>query len=235
MHTERKPRTFAWAIAGFSVAGLIQLGLGLYWVDNRMSFMGGIVLVGAFLSAATLFAVRLRAAPARNPAIPPAITNSRKLEFDYEPAAEVRNGAAPTPYAERMLSAHGIPLPRDLAPAQEELIEFELVNEPQVPTRLTVPPAFNYEARADAAPPLRSREAIAAGAAVSRRKEMVSGLPLVSSILADEPPAAQQVAPSVPGKSRGQCSACGTMLWAPATRPLRLRCPRCGHVRTLTE
>jgi hypothetical protein len=30
-----------------------------------------------------------------------------------------------------------------------------------------------------------------------------------------------------PGRTRGQCGGCGTALWAPAYRPIRIRCPSC--------
>jgi len=71
--------------------------------------------------------------------------------------------------------------------------------------------------------------------ATERRREIVQGLPLLSSIFGTEPATTKEVAPQRAGRSRGQCGGCGTMLWAPAQRPLRLRCPKCGHVRTLTE
>jgi hypothetical protein len=241
MHTERKPRTALWAIGGFAIAGLLHLGAGLYWDDSRITIMGSGALVFALVLGLATEAFRSRATEKANAGpvgIPEAAPNARKIEFDYveQPAPQrpartaspnLWNPAGPRPAMANGFSANA---------QDDELIEFQLIDEKQSPTRLVVPPAFNMESHVEAAPPMRSREmAITTGAALARRKEMVSGLPLLSTILADEPPVATMVTAPTPGKTRGQCSACGTMLWAPTQRPIRLRCPRCAHVRTLTE
>lgn len=235
MHTERKPRTALWAIGGFAIAGLIHLGAGMYWDDSRITIMGaGALVFGLVLGLATE-AFRLRATNAGTPApaVPVANPTGRAIEYNYvDEVADATPNAAATPRVWDPSQTRRVPfgLGMDLQNQEEDLVDFELVEEKQLPTKLAVPSAFQND------PPTVQREVtVATGAAMQRRKEMVSGLPLVASILADEPPAATQVvAPPAAGKSRGQCSACGTMLWAPAQRPLRLRCPRCGHVRTLT-
>lgn len=66
-------------------------------------------------------------------------------------------------------------------------------------------------------------------AVVQKRDEFLQRLPLVEQIL--KAPAA---ASKVKGRrTLGQCSGCGTKLWAPTLRPIRLRCPRCGRVALL--
>lgn len=65
-----------------------------------------------------------------------------------------------------------------------------------------------------------------------RRERMARELPLVGGMLSDEP--RPEPAESHPGKTRGKCSKCNTYLWAPAKRPLRVRCPKCGHEARLT-
>ncbi|HEX9816493.1 MAG TPA: hypothetical protein VGB18_05895 [Candidatus Thermoplasmatota archaeon] len=234
MHTERKPRTALWAIGGFAIAGLLHLGAGLYWDDSRIAIMGaGALVFGLVLGLATE-TFRLRTSHVDNPAsaVPVANPAGRKVEYNYLDETVMSTPRAGT-LSKVWDPSHVLATPTgvgmDLKLPEEELIEFELVEEKQLPTKLVVPSAFHNE------PPTVSREVtVSTGQAMQRRKEMVSGLPLLTSILADEPPAATQVAPAQPGKTRGQCSACGTMLWAPSQRPLRLRCPRCGHVRTLT-
>lgn len=76
---------------------------------------------------------------------------------------------------------------------------------------------------ARAAPPINP-------ATLERRNGFIRGLPLVKQILKE--PAPPTLRPR-PGKTLGQCSGCGTKLWAPAARPIRLRCPRCGKVALL--
>ena len=234
MHTERKPRTALWAIGGFTIAGILHLGAGMYWNDSRITIMGaGALVFGLVLGLATE-AFRLRASHAGGAAaVPVAAPTGRQIEYNYvDEEVTARPKAASTPKVWDPSQLHATPtgVGMDLTSTEDDLVEFELVGEKQLPTKLVVPSAFDND------PPTASREvSVTTGAAMQRRKEMVSGLPLVASILADEPPAATQVtAPPQHTKSRGQCSACGTMLWAPMQRPLRLRCPRCGHVRTLT-
>ncbi len=234
MHTERKPRTALWAIGGFAIAGLLHLGAGLFWDDPRITIMGaGALVFGLVLGLATE-AFRLRTTHVNDPAkaMPVANAAGRKIEFNYVDEVVMstpRASAMPKVWARSHVHATPTGVGMDLQLPEEDLIEFELVDEKQSPTQLVVPSAFQND------PPTVSREVtVTTGAAMQRRKEMVSGLPLLTSILAGEPPAATQVAAPPPGKTRGQCSACSTMLWAPSQRPLRLRCPRCGHVRTLT-
>ena len=238
MHTERKPRTALWAIGGFAIAGSLHLGAGLYWDDSRITIMGSAALVFSLVLGLATEAFRIRGRDPTDAApVAAAAAMGRKLEFDYveTPHVEPQKPAASSNLWNPAATRHAAPAGFNASANDEELIEFQLADDNQhLPTRLVVPPAFEMETRVDAAPLARSRE-ITTGAALSRRKEMVSGLPLLSTILADEPPAATMVPAPTPGKTRGQCSACGTMLWAPTQRPIRLRCPRCAHVRTLTE
>lgn len=69
--------------------------------------------------------------------------------------------------------------------------------------------------------------------AFQKRKEFTADMPIVRSIFEDEPE--EDEAPvERDGKTRGQCGECGTYLWAPKRRPIRLRCPKCGKVARLT-
>jgi hypothetical protein len=167
----------------------------------------------------------------------PVPTAARPVDFAYSTARPSRARGAPSP-----VRHHAAP-----AGSEEDLVEFELVGTEPAPTSLHVPAAFQVEAQADAEPP-RPRpwieQTISAASteplrdytpAVERRQEIVSGLPLLSSIFSEPTIAAETSTPSRNGKTRGQCGSCGTFLWAPTQRPIRLRCPKCGHVKTLTE
>lgn len=237
MHTERKPRTALWAIGGFAIAGLLHSGAGFYWSDARLTVLGAFAIVLALVLGLATEAFRARRVKSA-PAVPVTTGPPRKVEFEYVDQIDATPGdpASPAqiwnPTGMRPAAAGA---GMSLASHEEDLIEFQLVDEPQAPTKLVVPPAFGRASRTEPPAPMTREIAMSTGAAVQRRKEIVSGLPLLTSILADETPAASQVQTPTPGKTRGQCSACGTMLWAPAQRPIRLRCPRCAHVRTLTE
>lgn len=220
MPRSARPYAVLWTLFGLALAGLAVLAAGLRWADPRIAYSGAAVLGLCALLSLALHAF----APSGPVPIAQAVAQSvkaapRAIQFDYPalPSGTAHAGARTSP------------------PDGEELVEFELVQEPRAPTHLVVPPAFQLEARVDAKGYTQRMPPLETGAAVRRRREMVSGLPLVRSILADDPPEAMQVSPHPAGKTRGQCSACGTMLWAPRERPIRLRCPRCGHVRTLAE
>lgn len=68
--------------------------------------------------------------------------------------------------------------------------------------------------------------------AVKRRSEMVQTLPNLRTILDEGEPVTNA---QHPGKTRGQCSGCDAVLWAPAVRPIRIRCPRCSKTAWLGE
>ncbi len=71
--------------------------------------------------------------------------------------------------------------------------------------------------------------------AFQKRKEFTADMPIVRSIFEDEPEDDEDDGPvERDGKTRGQCGECGTYLWAPKRRPIRLRCPKCGKVARLT-
>jgi hypothetical protein len=67
--------------------------------------------------------------------------------------------------------------------------------------------------------------------AVERRPEMVKDLPILRAVFAEAD--LPQSPENRTGKTRGKCSSCSTLLWAPARRPIKLRCPKCGHTATL--
>jgi len=68
--------------------------------------------------------------------------------------------------------------------------------------------------------------------ATQRRSEWIGGLPIIKQVLGEAQPV---TSPARPGKTRGQCSNCQTILWAPKQRPIRLRCPQCGKVAWLEK
>jgi hypothetical protein len=68
--------------------------------------------------------------------------------------------------------------------------------------------------------------------ATQRRSEWIGGLPIIKQVLGETAPVTSSARP---GKTRGQCSNCQTILWAPTTRPIRLRCPQCGKVAWLEK
>ena len=208
-----------WSLLTIATAGFALLAAGIYLESNRYVGLGtGVFTLGGI---GFLFVQFWKVGTA-------------------SPGAPLR----PVPAATQVAVATPLPTPTDLA--GEDLIEFELVEEKSAPTTLEVPSAFHVEARADAAPPepgaafpWLTKDTTGATEtfvpATERRKDIVQGLPLLSSIFSAEPATPKEVATERPGRTRGQCGGCGTMLWAPTQRPLRLRCPKCGHVRTLTE
>lgn len=69
--------------------------------------------------------------------------------------------------------------------------------------------------------------------ATKRRHEIVRGLPLVGRVFEEEPREPTMDHPGKPGMTRGRCSGCNAVLWAPAVRPVRLRCPHCHKTKWL--
>lgn len=212
-----------WSLLTVAAAGFALLAAGIYLDSNRYMGLGtGVFTLGGI---GYLFVQFWKVGTQGPPGLRRAV-----------PAATL---VGVTPVAAKAPAA-----PMDHA--DEDLIEFELVGEKPAPTTLEVPPAFHLESRADASPPEPSavfpwlvKEASGKSEtyvpATERRTEIVQGLPLLSSIFSAEPAAPTEAEAPRTGRTRGQCGGCGTMLWAPTQRPLRLRCPKCGHVRTLTE
>lgn len=62
----------------------------------------------------------------------------------------------------------------------------------------------------------------------ARRTEMAARLPVIGSML-DPSAAPQELKDPNAGKTRGKCSQCSSIIWAPDRRPLVLKCPTCGH------
>lgn len=231
---------FATIVAAVLLANEFWIGIGV----TAFSLGGLLLAVSLFFAHATLRAPVAAPTPAAAQAAPvmpefrhyrssPKASSGGEIQFDYDAASPGSKGASSNVYPPLRGAQAAAPA------GQEELIEFELVEERQAPTRLGVPPAFQLEQTVDALAegpvaitPAAVREDFVP--AVARRKEIVSGLPILSRVFADEPPAATQVQTRPDGKTRGQCGNCGTFLWAPSERPIRLRCPRCGNVKTLT-
>lgn len=223
---------------GFAtIAAAVYLG-SESWIGLGVTVfsLGGLMLAFSLFFAQATRVMPAAGRPVMAGSAPPAVARPRGIGFSYDAA----------PAAQRAAAAQNLhpPLQRAVAaspPASsdEELIEFELVDERQAPTLLDVPPAFQLEDTVDALAegPVALTAALEREdfvPAVARRREIVSGLPILSRVFADEAPAAIQVTPRADGKTRGQCGNCGTFLWAPSERPIRLRCPRCGNVKTLT-
>lgn len=230
-----------WALFTVASLGLAFLLAGVYIEGYRLAGAGASLLgFGALIFLALEFWY-LGTHPevlsrSRFAAVPSA---DRAVEFLFPEPTPIPapNGASPT--AER----GPIPQPWVTLTRDEPLVEFELVTEPIAPTELQLPPAFQAYRRTDPEGAWRARDPPVARIsdpepflpATERRESILEGLPLISSILSGQPPEAQRVVGPPPGKTRGQCSSCGTYLWAPTQRPIRLRCPRCGHVKTLTD
>lgn len=68
--------------------------------------------------------------------------------------------------------------------------------------------------------------------ATERRSEWIGGLPIIKEVLGDT---GRPTDAAKPGRTKGQCSNCRTILWAPAQRPIRLRCPKCSKVAWLEK
>lgn len=235
---------WSWTYVTLMACGFATIAAAVYlanefWIGlGATAFcLGGLLLAfNQFFAQATL-AVPPAPRPATAAAAPVASAKGRSIDFSYDAAPAAPSAAAPQniyPPLQRAPASHA-----SAGREEEPLIEFELVTEPQAPTRLDVPPAFQLEDTVDAlaegpvalTPAVQREDFVPA---VARRREIVSGLPILSRVFADEAPAATQVTPRADGKTRGQCGNCGTFLWAPSERPIRLRCPRCGNVKTLT-
>lgn len=241
--THRARVMWNWAYVSLMACGFATiLASALLRNEEWIGYGAAAFSLGGLLLALTLFFAHATHAPARGlpsaapvPARP--VSAARGIDFSYE-AATPPSRAASNVYPP--LGASQAPQgASSAAPQEEDLIEFELVTESEAPTRLSVPPAFQLEQTVDALAegPIALQPAFQRDdfvPAVARRREIVSGLPILSRVFADEAPAATRVQPRADGKTRGQCGNCGTFLWAPSERPIRLRCPRCGNVKTLT-
>ncbi len=60
----------------------------------------------------------------------------------------------------------------------------------------------------------------------ARRKEFAGKLPTVGAILAGVD---ARNDPATRDMTRGKCSQCESVIWAPKQRPILLKCPSCGH------
>lgn len=153
------------------------------------------------------------------------VTSLRVLSASRDPAPVRVPAATASPENFDHLLSHTL----EPTGAPETLLEFESLfeTEPTPGTVLTV----NVEAEGTGtAPPPKVYDKEYFVHASKRKKEFLRGLPLLQNILGEEPAATD---PRRPGKTRGQCSGCGVHLWAPAVRPIRLRCPNCSKVAWL--
>jgi hypothetical protein len=144
-----------------------------------------------------------------------------------EPAAAPMPTPSPTSAARRAVSQ---PAPRSDRPSDANPFHYPL--EPLVSRAAThAPPparAVEQELVAIGAPTAaadREHDRRAFVPAAERRQEWIGDLPIIKEVLGTSAPRA--------GKTRGQCTGCRTILWAPAERPIRLRCPVCAKVAWL--
>jgi hypothetical protein len=128
---------------------------------------------------------------------------------------------------------HEAPVEYEQTTPAPQLVEFKAVGARPKPSAAM--PAAREGAWPESTQRLwkqRQRERLPVGEfevppAFKKRREFTRSMPLVRSVLEDDPPKPP------PGKTRGRCGGCETYLWAPETRPIRLRCPKCGRVALL--
>lgn len=221
---------YLWFFLTLATIGFAVMMGGVWKAQPGWIAAGGTLMAFATLTFLFLqfWTTGVRAAPSAAPWV------SRSM-----PSAAVPRAASASPFG--FISK--LPQPTTAAVRPDDLVEFETV--PQAPTSLELPGAFSTTLHAEASAETGSRVPSPMAAifgredfvpAVERRQEIVAGLPLVASILAEGPePHEAETVPSRPGRTRGQCGGCQTFLWAPMQRPIRLRCPKCGRVSTLTE
>lgn len=66
-------------------------------------------------------------------------------------------------------------------------------------------------------------------AMTDRRRQMAGRLPMVGAILSDVSLKESEVERLKREATRGKCSQCAAIIWAPKKRPIVLKCPGCGH------
>jgi hypothetical protein len=227
-----------WLFLTIAAVGLAMIASSAWFSTPGLLTMGSAILAsGAFC----FLVVQFWTSGTRPSAV--GASNARAIDYTFNDAvpAPVLKPSNAMPAAAAVGRHHAVP-PK----FEEDLVEFENAG-PEIPTTLKLPTAFQVEAQADAEPVARQpwiEQTIAASdgplerefvPAVERRHEIVSGLPLLSQIFSEVAPRTAAPTPERGGKTRGQCGSCGTFLWAPSQRPIRLRCPKCGHVKTLTD
>lgn len=230
-----------WTLFTVAAVGLALILAGAY-VETTRLVGAGAALIGSgalvFLTLEFWYLGTLPEALARaRPEAAQSSAGSLDFVFPEPDAVPSSNGTVGTP------APTATPLPWVTLTPDEPLVEFELVTEPVPFTGLHLPPAFRTHRLTDPEEAWRTKNPPVAQTtdsepfvpATERRETILEGLPLITSILTGQPPEAERVVGPPPGKTRGQCSSCGTFLWAPIQRPIRLRCPRCGHVKTLTD
>ncbi len=210
---------------GYRVLATVFLGLGLLglaslilaWArDSVPALVLGIALVSVAL--VVLFVLALRALAGANPGpasagVPP---SSRVLDLDYLEADEglEADGASPAEPGER------IPVP----PNRNLVADTKGWPSRKGPTGVTRGEAKKREAgRPVEFAPVPGRVAV----------------PKASLRSPSEPPTVlaretSRNAKAPEGMAKGQCGTCGIILLAPKVRPLKLRCPKCQKVTTLS-
>lgn len=217
-----------WLLLGVGLLGLGVLVFGLFLSRTTLQQMGTSILATATLAYLFLqFWITYRAAPVAaslvaRPVGAGARTNGH-ASLGYPPQPHP-DGAAKAAVPDLVLfepvpTLDAVPEATGSQKAQEVLAQTVLAEPRPTPAW---PPA--------AEEPPREAQPDYHAATLERRNAFLKDLPLVEKIL-NAPPEKPR-APRAP-RTLGQCSHCGTRLWAPAKRPIRLRCPRCNHTATL--
>lgn len=199
-------------LLAFVFLALGLLGLGLQWADGATAsgtqWIGLVTAVVGLGALAVLAYVLTGSGPSQ---VTKELSGQRSLDYEYPES---------TPLA--------TPAPPDPAPAG--------------PPRVEMVPQSTPAATAAAGGPL-VQPSIA-----TLRDRYTQGTPMVREILAgggrpQHKPVPEITARRVPkgarpeqapaGTSMGRCGSCNTIIYAPTTRPLRLRCPACSKVTLL--
>lgn len=229
---------------------------GLFdWLGFGLSFVALVALFA--LTLRILWKPGAEPAPVAAPqpaGAPPLAPSSRPIEFEFnepETGPEVAIPIAPAPPAQPMgppnrnltRDTKGWPRrqpPSGLTMGERRELQAEAVELLAGPQALKSPARAGIEFET---PPPRPRKAPAGGypggvefkpipTPPPRAKEM--------AIRVDVPTAIARVAGpnddpewNPPGTTRGRCSGCSTMLYAPQERPIHLRCPKCEKLTLL--
>lgn len=250
-----KALAFAAAVAGF-------VGLALALVGGPAAAVGTLVAAAALLALLALAWLAhdvqgARDAPAEPQPEPAGSPASPDLGFDYaEPdmfpdQEEEHPAPEPTPTPPPAPPAPAIDLD---SPLQRALAG--LPPKPSAPARFSPRMPVIPEDEPGDGPVRRARRLVPSGQTLGEKREAARQAKAAPEEVeftvvphAPRAPVRPAVVPTpqvplatarVAGKgrapadlARGQCSGCGTLLWAPKQRPLNLRCPQCDKITLL--